>query len=1042
MKLRSVRLDQVGRHNGWVLEDLADGLTVVFGPNEAGKSTLLAAVRGVLFGRFAAAESNLPLAANATGGLVVEDSLGERLTVERILAGKRMKEPTATEMNGFTVTGDTALKSRFPELAEVEDGLYRSVFTFQLAELRAFSQSDGRAVAKVASMESFGERSTMEVEQMLENLAKSIFNPNRRATIPPLSKALREIQGIENELRRRQDTPEGLELLRQEQATAEAAEQTAKLQLDELQAKRQQLVRYQALLPAHLRLLQLETIVTDATAYADETLRFEAVQGRLSSLHARASAIEERVQRLAELSSQLQDDVAQLRETLYQLADRWTGPCRWHGVTEEATANARSWVEAFQAWEMTCPLLPEQGGQSLVTGARRLLELPLARIERADLDDWVERWQVTLDLLHKAQQSSRDAELELQLHETASATKSADTFSESDWLRAVADLRDEEDALERDAQGLRQWQGHFAEFHQLNLTIGTLERASEAGESAERTSKLTPSRWVGSWLVVLALVALAVIGLIFWPMNKGVHWASVASVVLGFAVLIVAGLRSRVGRPAVDGSAVQTAIRLNELRAARLARVDQIHGCRTSLERTAISTPIDKKWYLEREALAAAEQSWRSAKSNFRSRQDWVASQQERIHTRRLLTSTLARRNAELDARLREQEDVLAQWSAWLEPYGGNGTTSPLGFRTQWMKATSARHLAEKMYEQILAWKTANAVAVGWLHQIHVALAATGDARVEQSIETNRVVNFESDCTATLEAASSHTPAITSIADVHAAARTLVDVMDLVQSLLNERMGWQRSVRDTRIEISAICGDIPTYERLRLTLAGLTAEQLVVEREAVEQQLQVVEQTQQEASRQHGDAASRIRELKQSTETADLLWKRADLLAERDAHATEWAALKVGAAALRVARERMERNRRPDALIRAGALFTTITGGRYRDLFARAEHGQSLHLAVLDAAGRRWDIDTLSRGTREQIYLALRIALIEEYGTHGVDLPVILDDPLVNFDGQRFRSAFHLLRETAVGRQFIYLTCHSEILEIARQTADVNVVLL
>ena len=49
--------------------------------------------------------------------------------------------------------------------------------------------------------------------------------------------------------------------------------------------------------------------------------------------------------------------------------------------------------------------------------------------------------------------------------------------------------------------------------------------------------------------------------------------------------------------------------------------------------------------------------------------------------------------------------------------------------------------------------------------------------------------------------------------------------------------------------------------------------------------------------------------------------------------------------------------------------------------------------------------EELSRGTAEQLYLALRFGLIEEFARHAEPLPVVMDDILVNFDEARTERA-------------------------------------
>jgi hypothetical protein len=86
---------------------------------------------------------------------------------------------------------------------------------------------------------------------------------------------------------------------------------------------------------------------------------------------------------------------------------------------------------------------------------------------------------------------------------------------------------------------------------------------------------------------------------------------------------------------------------------------------------------------------------------------------------------------------------------------------------------------------------------------------------------------------------------------------------------------------------------------------------------------------------------------------------------------------------------------------------------------------------VDDADGKPLAIEVLSRGAREQVFLALRLALIDQYGRRGARLPVVLDDVLVNFDGRRARAAARLLAEFAAGgHQLAVFTCHEHIAEL------------
>ena len=72
----------------------------------------------------------------------------------------------------------------------------------------------------------------------------------------------------------------------------------------------------------------------------------------------------------------------------------------------------------------------------------------------------------------------------------------------------------------------------------------------------------------------------------------------------------------------------------------------------------------------------------------------------------------------------------------------------------------------------------------------------------------------------------------------------------------------------------------------------------------------------------------------------------------------------------------------------------------------------------------------MSRGTREQLYFAMRLGLIQVYETELEPMPIIMDDILVNFDDDRGPAAIEGLVEFSNNRQVIILTCHKNTLDI------------
>lgn len=128
------------------------------------------------------------------------------------------------------------------------------------------------------------------------------------------------------------------------------------------------------------------------------------------------------------------------------------------------------------------------------------------------------------------------------------------------------------------------------------------------------------------------------------------------------------------------------------------------------------------------------------------------------------------------------------------------------------------------------------------------------------------------------------------------------------------------------------------------------------------------------------------------------------------------------------AMERMMKNLRPEVNRRASAYMQRMTGGIYDEIL--------VDKAAITAhtKGRSFEEDTVSRGTRGQLYLAMRLS----YGALlGKNEPVFLflDDALRDFDEQRAMAAIHLLSEEA-GKHFtqiLLFTCQHRFEEYLRR---------
>lgn len=124
-------------------------------------------------------------------------------------------------------------------------------------------------------------------------------------------------------------------------------------------------------------------------------------------------------------------------------------------------------------------------------------------------------------------------------------------------------------------------------------------------------------------------------------------------------------------------------------------------------------------------------------------------------------------------------------------------------------------------------------------------------------------------------------------------------------------------------------------------------------------------------------------------------------------------------------RAEYEAKRQPETLAEASKYMSKLTAGQYRRVWTPLA---SDILLVETAEGESLPVEVLSRGTREQLFLSVRLALASTFGRRGVNLPLVLDDVLVNFDAVRAQRAAEVLCEFAAGgRQLLVFTCHEHM---------------
>jgi uncharacterized protein YhaN len=162
--------------------------------------------------------------------------------------------------------------------------------------------------------------------------------------------------------------------------------------------------------------------------------------------------------------------------------------------------------------------------------------------------------------------------------------------------------------------------------------------------------------------------------------------------------------------------------------------------------------------------------------------------------------------------------------------------------------------------------------------------------------------------------------------------------------------------------------------------------------------------------------------------------------AELDAAALDWARAALAQQLLTDAKQTFERERQPEVLKEASAFFRLLTSERYAGLFSPLGGNRELLAQLAD--GRFLTPDQLSRGTVEQLYLALRFGFLVDSARKGTCLPVIMDEILVNFDPGRAASAARAIGRLAETHQVLFFTCHPATAELLHREASASRILV
>lgn len=169
-----------------------------------------------------------------------------------------------------------------------------------------------------------------------------------------------------------------------------------------------------------------------------------------------------------------------------------------------------------------------------------------------------------------------------------------------------------------------------------------------------------------------------------------------------------------------------------------------------------------------------------------------------------------------------------------------------------------------------------------------------------------------------------------------------------------------------------------------------------------------------------GDAAARVAEEMQ------------EVLASISRLTGRFIRLKVASAVLRSEIERYRAANQGPLLSMASDLFRDLTLSSFSGLQADIDESDRPVILGLRPGGERVRVDGMSSGTRDQLYLSLRLASLAWRARTAEPMPFIVDDILINFDESRSAATLRALAAMADRTQVILFTHQAHIADLAR----------
>ena len=252
--------------------------------------------------------------------------------------------------------------------------------------------------------------------------------------------------------------------------------------------------------------------------------------------------------------------------------------------------------------------------------------------------------------------------------------------------------------------------------------------------------------------------------------------------------------------------------------------------------------------------------------------------------------------------------------------------------------------------------------------------------------------------------------------------------LDSAVAAAGERARLIATIREAEAELAALAGP-DGLDALAKEVAALSPEEEAIAQASLTERRADVAAAREEVGRALAEAEAAFARAAQDSSAADAQQIVADSAAAMGAAAEAHVEAVAAAALLRWVLDRHRQQNQAPLIDRAGALFATVTAGAFAGLGVDYDDQDRPAIRAIRAGGAAVGVEALSEGTRDQLYLALRLGAIET-GQHA--LPIVCDDLLITADDERAAAMLRVLAVAARRNQVLLFTHHAHLIDVAR----------